>query len=156
MSVHKVVRVRIRHGDFKKGESQLVYPDRYNPHEVDRLGSGVLDYSGHIGRGQKEEWCLIALPEDVANEYAIDPDMEIVSAVDADAMREQWRVEKGEPEEVVSDPNRMMVIIAKKLAGLDLSDEDMLALDPDSDVPGVEKRVKKLSKQLKGRGFDVE
>ena len=57
----KVVKVRIRAGDFTQGEAQMVYPARYNAREVDARGvgpsavNGSGAYSGHIGRGADAE-----------------------------------------------------------------------------------------------------
>ncbi len=100
----QAVRVRIRRGNL--GENQMVYPPRYNAQEVDRNGLGPLSvnhtgaYSGHIGRGGKEEWCIIALDTDLAAEYAQSADMEIITAAEADDLMEQWRLYNNESEEV--------------------------------------------------------
>ena len=100
----KAVKVRIRRGGL--GENQMVYPTRYNAQEVDRNGLGPLSvnragaYSGHIGKGGKEEWCIIALDDALAMEYAQSPDMEIVTEKQADALMEAWRVYNDESEQV--------------------------------------------------------
>ena len=100
----KTVKVRIRRGG--PGENQMVYPPRYNAQEVDRNGVGPLGvnrtgaYSGHIGKGGKEEWCIIALDDALAVEYAQSADMEIVTAVEADALMEEWRIFNSESEEI--------------------------------------------------------
>jgi len=94
-------------------------------------------YSGHIGLGGNEEWCLIVLPSALADEYALDPDMEIVSVHQANALMEKWRIMRGDPEIVISNPERLQNIQLKKQLGLPLSDEDQKALDPDDPTPGV-------------------
>lgn len=145
----KAVKVRIRRGDV--GEDMMVYPERYNPQEVDRNGIGPLNaqraagaYSGHIGFGGDEEWCIIVLPDKLAQEYAQDPNMEIVTAAQADALMEEWRIFRGEPEEVIADTHRINAILAKQAAGIELSEEDRRALDPSDDIPGVNKRLRPL------------
>ena len=148
MSEMRIVKVRIRRGG--PGENMMVYPDRYNAQEVDRMGMGpggflgISSYSGHIGRGGLEEWCLIALPPHLAYEYARSSDMEIVTVNETDDLLEKWRIMKGIPEEVVSDPNRIMAIRAKQEAGIKLSAEDYKALDPEDPIPGITKSVRKI------------
>ena len=145
----KAVKVRIRRGG--PTENMMVYPARYNAQEVDRNGIGPLNvnqsgaYSGHIGNGGGEEWCIILLDDALADAYALDPDMELVLAADADTLMEQWRVEKDEPEEVVRDPTRVADIRAKEAAGTALSSEDRRALDPNDAMPGINKRLKKVA-----------
>lgn len=147
-ATHKIVKVRIRRGG--PGENMMVYPARYDAQEVDRMGIGpggflgMSSYSGHIGRGGTEEWCMIALPPYLAYEYARDADMDIVTPDDADGLLEVWRKLKGEPEETVRDPNRLIAIRAKQEAGIKLSREDMRALDPDDPVPGINKTIRKI------------
>ncbi len=145
----KVVKVRIRRGAV--GQSQMLYPARYKAQEVDRNGMGPLNvnqsnaYSGHIGRGGSQAWCFILLDDALADTYATDPDMEIVTAVAADIEMEQWRVEKGNvPEERVTDPDKINSILIKQNDGTPLSAEDLKALDPDDPMPGVNKTLKKV------------
>jgi len=148
----KVVKVTIRLGDL--GEPRMKYPKRYNAEEVDRGGIGPLNvnqsgaYSGGIGRGGDSEECIIVLKDALAEEYARDPDMEIITEAQADALMEQWRIDNGETEEVVQDAMRIQAIAAKQAAGIPLSAEDLKALDPEDDVPGINKRLKPLSKIL--------
>lgn len=145
----KVLKVHIRRGVL--GESQMVYPARYNAREVMLNGLGPLSvnhtgaYSGHIGRGGPEEWCIILLDDALADEYALDPEMETVTAGHADALMEQWRIDNDEPGEVVRDPERINAIRAKQGAGIPLSAEDLRALDPNDRMPGINKRLRKVA-----------
>lgn len=147
----KVVKVRIRRGDFSKGESQMMYPERYNAREVMLSGLGPLSvnqsgaYSGHIGRGGSEEWCIILLDDALADEYAAAPDMEIIAAPQADALMEQWRIDNDESDEIMLDPDRVLAALAKKGAKVALSAEDERALDPDDPMPGINKRLRKIA-----------
>lgn len=144
----KIVLVRIVRGSL--AQAQMVYPDRYNSTEVDRNGLGPLNvngagaYSGHIGRGGDEEWCLIILEDALADEYATEDGMEIISADTADTLMEEWRVVNHEPDVVVRSPERIQAIRAKQTAGVRLSESDMLALDPDDPEPGVNRRLRSV------------
>lgn len=155
----KLVSVRIRRGDYKKGEAQLVYPDRYDPREVDAEGLSAVQLggnagvgmSGDIGRGGTEEFCVIALPDALADEYAEDPDMELITETQCDLLHEDWRKSNGLPEEMVTDEMRLRVIEAKQKAGIALSQEDMDALDPTKPVKGINKTKTPVSEILSKR-----
>lgn len=144
----KIVLVHIVRG--KANQPQMVYPDRYNAVEVDRSGLGPLNvngagaYSGHIGRGGDEEWCIVLLEDALAEEYTAEDGMEIITADTADALMEEWRVANHEPEVVVNAPDRIQAIRVKLDAGLKLSESDMHALDPDDPEPGVSKRLRSM------------
>lgn len=137
----KIVKVMIRRGDPAAGQRQMLYPTRYNAKEVDAKGRILpAGYSGHIGLGGDTEWLFIALDDETADDYALDPDMEIVAPEDADADLESWRVMRGEPAEQVTDAVRIQAIAAKQAAGIPLTDEDRDALDPDKPVRGINRR----------------
>ena len=115
----KLIKVKIRRGDHKIDEPMMVYPNKYDPVEVDRVGmyatainNALISLSGEIGRGGDHEFCIIAMPDDVADEYATDPDMEIIDSDTANDLMEQWRIGNDFPEETI-DPNRIMAIRAK-------------------------------------------
>jgi hypothetical protein len=145
----KIVKVHIRRGH--KGENMMVYPALYDAEEVDRSGlgpcgiNGTGAYSGAIGAGGAEEHCLILVEDEVADRYVTDPEMEVITAEEADALMEQWRLDNEESEEVVTDVTRIQAIAAKQAAGITLSAEDRAALDPTSLVRGINKRLKKMS-----------
>ena len=145
----KCVKVLIKRGGA--GEEMMVYPNPYNAHEVDRNGVGPLGvnqsgaYSGHIGNGGSQEWCIIILDDTLATAYARDPDMEIITSIQADAFMEQWRVEKNESEEVLTNSEVIAAIRAKQTANLNLSVDDQRALDPDDPMPGINKRLRKVA-----------
>jgi len=131
----KVVKVKIRRGG--PGEDMMVYPDAahggpYDPYEVDRVGigprmsGGMCGYSGDIGKGGDHEYCLIVLPDELAETYAAHPDMEIVTESEADALMADWRVNQGMPEERLDETAKAKadVYAAKLNAGLSLSQEE--------------------------------
>ena len=90
-----------------------------------------------VARGESEGHCLVILPSALADDYATDPGMNIVTAARADALVDKWRQLKGHPAEIVTDERRIAAITAKIQAGIALSQEDRDALDPDSPVRGV-------------------
>lgn len=140
----KLVKVRIRRGGL--GEPQMVYPARFNAEEIHKFGIGHINgnsgYSGHIGLGGEEEWTIIGLDDALADEYATDPDMTIITPEQADIEMDNWRILKGLPVEQVTDPVRLQAISTKIAAGLKPTKEDLDALNPDSDTPGINKLKK--------------
>jgi len=138
----QMVRVTIRRGPPGKG---MVYPARYNAQEIETygIGPGRLGghgaYSGHLADGGEVEWCYIALPDELANAYAADPDMEIVDVDEADAEMDEWNVRKGAPEYVITDPERVRFIMDKKKLGMPTTAEEEAAIDHNSEVRGVNK-----------------
>jgi len=141
----KIVKVMIRRGSM--GEDMMVYPSPYNAQEVDRSGlgpcgiNGTGAYSGGIGMGHDHEFCLILLEDSVAERYLASPDMEEVTALEADTLMEQWRIDNDESEEIVRDPARIQAIAVKQAAGIPLTQEDLDAIDPTKSTPGINKRL---------------
>jgi hypothetical protein len=142
----------------------MVYPPRYNAQEVDRSGfgpcnvNGIGAYSKGIGKGAAFEYCYIILEDKVADEYALDPNMEIVDAATADADMEAWRVANHESEVVITDPDRVRFIQEKKARNAgrvsdgkpavtedNLTAEELKALDPDDPMPGLNKRLRPVA-----------
>ena len=145
----KCVKVLIKRGGV--GEDMMVYPNLYNAQEVDRNGIGPLSvnqvgaYSGHIGNGGSEEWCIIILDDALANAYARDPDMETIPNTVADALMEQWRVEKNESENVITDIDLITYIKTKQAVGDTLTSDDLRALNPTDSMRGINKRLRKIA-----------
>ena len=145
----KCIKVLIKRGGT--GENMMVYPALYNAQEVDRNGIGPLGvnqsgaYSGHIGNGGSQEWCIIILDDALAATYASDPDMEIVTNTVADALMEQWRVEKNESENVITDLDLITYVQKKQDMGTMLDPDDLRALDPDDLMRGINKRLRKVA-----------
>ena len=144
----KLVKVHIRRGSAD--QSMMVYPSRYKAQEVDRCGLGMMNYSGHIGRGNKEEWLICCLDDEVADEYAKDEHMELI--IQADALMLEWQGVDDQPEETVQDPNRIQAIIAKKMLNLPITAEDMRAMDPEDEIPGVNKRKVDTKRMIEKKG----
>ena len=143
----KLLKVRIVRG--KADENAMVYPAAYNAQQVDRegiyaIGLPVQDaLSGGIGLGDNEEWCLIALNDVVATEYARDPEMEIVTEAQANTRLAAWRADRlargahGERPERITDQGALDVARERREAGLTATAADTAALDPDDPALGI-------------------
>ena len=152
----RLLKVLIKRGDIGKDEDMMVYPARYNAVEVDRMGHYAtainpanVSLSGEIGRGGIEEYCIIALPDTLAVEYAQDPDMAIIDSTEADTLMESWRLANGAPEETIKEPARITAIRAKLDAGLSLSQSDLDALDPEKSEGGINKTRRPVAERIK-------
>ena len=146
----KIVKVTIKKGGV--GDSMMKYPARYDAQEVDREGLGPaavnqvgISYSGAMNRGNSESHCIIMLPNALADEYSTDPDMAMITDAQADIFMEDNRVANGIPEESVNDINRLTAITAKQGASIDLTAEDIKALDVNDRTPGIVKSRKTMS-----------
>ncbi len=143
----KLLKVRIVRG--KADESSMVYPAAYDAQQVDREGVYAVGLpaqdglSGGIGLGDTEEWCLIALNDNVADEYALDTDMEIVTLTQANALLADWRADRlargahGERAERITDQQALDLARMRKEAGLPATLADDAALDPDDPALGI-------------------
>ncbi len=145
----KLLKVRIRAGDLALKENQLMYPAKYDPVALDRVGlhgsalnNVGISMSGEVGRGGSEEWMFIALPEPHASDWASDPDMEFCSSADCDTEMEQWRINNGVPE-LEYDQEVVNAISAKMAAGINQNQtqikKDRDALDENHPDRGIRK-----------------
>lgn len=149
----KLIKVTIRRGEL--GEPAMKYPSRYNAVEVDRFGyystklnNAGVSLSGGLGRGESTEFCIIALPDTLADDYATDPHMEIVDEATADTLMEQWRLDNGVPEDQVTDIHRIQAITVKQNANIPLTQEDLDSLDTTKAVRGINKSRKPVREVL--------
>src|SRR5660398_154497 len=136
----KTLKVLVTRG--KKGEHQRMYPDRYDPEEVDREGMGVLGYSQSIEIGEPSGFCLIALDDATADDYALDPDMEIIPVADADTLLDTWATEKGQTttrrdSEVLAEITARNTLAMAEKQSVVVSQADKDALDPTNPAAGV-------------------
>lgn len=136
----KYVQIRIRQGDPKKGEHQMMYPDVYDAMEVEQVKIGSILYPGEIGKGAEEEDCVICFGDDlIADDYISLGGEDIIelSEVDVDTfMATRWEG-RNDPEERVTDPDRILAILTKKSLNKPQTNEDKDAIDPDKRVPGI-------------------
>jgi len=144
----RYLRVKITRGDMAAGENMMKYPACWDAYEVEGAKVGPILYSGKIRAGEDFEYCLVCFRDDaVADKYLQSCPMEILELSEEaanDFIQNEWEG-RNVPEEVVTDPNRIMAIMAKKMAGFELSDDDLQALDPDNPVRGINRRPKDVS-----------
>lgn len=120
------LQLEVIHPDNKTTE--YVYSDYWmeNKHRI----PAVLYQSNRIEEytleGKTYQTAYAIVPDDFKEgEPANDIDMSIF------ALRHRPRVEK------IDDPNKVLLILAKKARGLELGPEDLNALDPQSSVSGI-------------------
>ena len=136
----KALKVTVRRG--QRGEHQRMYPDRYDPEEVDREGMGVLGYSQSIEIGEASGFCLIALDDATADDYAKDVDMQIIPVADADTLLDAWATEKGisttkRDADVLAEITARLTMAMAEKQGVVVPQEDKDALDPAKPAAGV-------------------
>lgn len=145
----KYLKVKLVKGDHNKGEDQLVYPSVWNPYEVDRVKIGPILYSGMIGdEGKNVEYILVCFKDDdVADRYIRESNGDIIEVSEkvADAFVGYRWEGRNMPDEVVTDVNRLIAILVKKLVGMELTPDDMNAIDPDKPTPGINRIPKDRS-----------
>jgi hypothetical protein len=138
----KYLKIRIRQGDVRKGEHQMVYPDVYDAMEVEQTKIGPILYPNEMGKGASEEDCVICFRDDAtAGEYIAQSKGDIVelSEVEVDEyMMTRWE-RRNDGEEQVTNSERLLAIQVKLQAGVVLSTEDNDALNPDKRVSGINK-----------------
>jgi hypothetical protein len=138
----KYLKIRIRRGDSRKGEHQMVYPDIYDAMEVEQVKVGPILYPNEIGKGASEEDCLICFGDDtIADEYISQSKGDITQLTEAEVdeyMSTRWE-RRNDGEEQVTNPERLLAIQVKLQAGVTLSAEDRDVLNPDKRVAGINK-----------------
>lgn len=136
----KYLKIKIRRGDRQKGEPQMVYPDCYDAMEIQSALIGPIFYPNEIGRGAMGEDCILCVSDDLlADEYVAQSEGKIVelSAMRIDKfMKNRWEG-RNEPEEKITDSDRLLSIQLKHQLGKPLTAEDSDAMDPDKRVPGI-------------------
>lgn len=141
----KYIKIEIKRGDIKKGEHQMEYPPCYDPMEVEHALIGGILYPNEIGRGADKEDCVLCLRDDpLADEYIAESGGRIVALSELevdDYMKTRWE-RRNDPEEKVVDPDRIVAIQLKTALGLNLTEEDNKALDPDKRTPGINRMNK--------------
>lgn len=140
-----IVTIR-RGGPF---QDAMIYPTVYDAEDVDRNKRGPIVYESALSLGEDTEECMIYINDALADQYEFDPDMRIVTETEADEWLMANRKLAGTPTERVTDLNRIEAIKLKMDAGVNLSEEDLLALDPDEPMAGIN-RMSKTAKAIFG------
>ena len=143
----KYVIVTMVHGGLD--EAAMQYPSVYNAVEVDRNKKGPIVYEGAFSRGEVTEECLLFLKDSVADTYALDPNIRIITEAEADTWLLANEQLKDVPDIRVTDPDKLLLVRVKQAEGIPLDKDDLRALDPDDVVLGVT-RLKKTAAKLFG------
>lgn len=128
-----------------------LYPDAWDAKKIDRFKKGPIVMNHGLAEGGDQAEYLVYLRDEYAAEISDDPHLETLTRKEASDWLEENDRDFDRSREVVQDPDRISAIQAKlaaKDAGhdVDLTDEDRRALQPDEDVPGVNKRPVGLEK----------
>ncbi len=145
----KFVIVTIRR-EMNPSLPRMRYPRVYDAMEVEVNKTGPLMYSEGLARGQNSEEMMMRLSDTLADRYAVDDDIRILTETEADAWLSVNPKVLRMPEERVTDVNRMIAIQAKVAAGIDLSPEDRDALDPNKPVRGINRKAKTAASLFDG------
>jgi hypothetical protein len=136
----KYLKIKIKKGDPKKGEHQMIYPDVYDAMEVEQVKIGPILYPNEIGKGAAEEDCVICVGNDIVAEEYISGSAGAItelSVAEVDVfVATRWERRK-EAEEQVLDAKRILAILTKKMLGKPQSKEDQDAMNPDKRTPGI-------------------
>ena len=134
-----------------EGDDRYLYPSPWDAVEVMRNKMGPIIYDGAINRGQDREFILLFVEDDLADRYTThDPSRYTIlpSVVEANAMLEANPLIQARPAERVTDPNKLAAIRTKLAAkadgvpGMDLSADDLAALDAGDPIAGINARDK--------------
>ena len=131
----KIIKVQI---GKDRSTNRLIYPKVWRPKEVDANTRGLhYDLEG-------DPITVVALMKgDLADRYVAGGNGKIseLTTVQAQAWIDANSSLRDLPTELVTDSDRMLAIIAKILAGLTATAEDLAALDPDdASVRGITRR----------------
>ena len=128
-----------------------LYPDAYDAKKVDRFKKGPIVMNHGLAEGKDQAEYLIYVRDKYAAEILDDPHIEKLTQSESADWLEANDRDFDRAREVVQDEQRIQAIQTKLLAkqageDIDLTAEDRQALDPDSDVAGVNKRPVGLEK----------
>jgi hypothetical protein len=123
----------------------MKYPSTYDAYEVEGGKIGPLVYEGRLGRGEATEKMLLKVNDVLAAKLAVDADCVIVDATAAQTWLDQNPDLQALPDEQVTDPDRLLAIVAKNAASVVLSAEDLDALDPDKATKGINRSKKTVA-----------
>lgn len=124
---------------------------------IDKFGGWHYDKECGFGEADEENpdpdtWCgCFLVPEDFAD-AALDTFPEDVEEVDETEFERFYdnRAHAHEPE-LRYDTQVLQALAAKKTLGLELTDEDNAALDPDKPLPGIRRNKKRKWKDRKAK-----
>ena len=133
----------------------MKYPLDYKPLEVDANKQGPLIYDQGLALGGDIEEMLVRLKDTIADQYALDADMRIVTEAEANIWLAGVARVQARAEEQVTDSDRLQLIMVKTLLALvgnddHLTQEDRDALNPIAPMGGVRQRGKQAKDLFSG------
>jgi hypothetical protein len=153
----KYILVNIRaHGEQRdgfpegtRGTKPMNYPKAFedNHAAIAAAMKGKPEYEGRIPRGERLSKCLICLTDDVlADSLGLEDGIEVVDEVTANAWLAVNPDLLDKPNEQITDKSRVDAIgvkaqlISLGYQGIEITPEDLDALDPDKSTPGINRK----------------
>lgn len=133
----KYVLVTFRAATTDNPKGGYRYPKRYDAQLVQNSGTGVIQYdhlSGFDADGKQE--CLIRVDDSLADRFAGDQDMRILSDSEADA----WVAGNAQLQQAPAyqvDMSMVAALQARASAGITLTSVELDYLDPDHNSGGI-------------------
>ena len=88
----------------------MKYPSIYDAQEVERNKKGPIIYEGAFSRGEATEECLLFLQDALADTYALDTDIRIVTEAQADTWLAANQQIQDAPDIQVLDANQLAFV----------------------------------------------
>lgn len=132
----KFVIVTIRRNATGVGPG-MAYPAEFNAVIVQNNSGGPQIRDGGIGNGLATEEMLMRIEDTLADQYDLSADMRIATQAEADTWLAGNARVQALPEERITDADRLAAIALKKSLGMELSLEDLDAMDADKPVRGI-------------------
>ncbi len=133
----KILKVKIKR-TVGGGKTHYDYPPEYDVSKISVLRYESQDPDGMSdvkGRGDKDEYCIGVVNEADVPAFLISKDIEEITSDVAKALGPKWYTQVDK----ISDPNKILAIVAKQARGEVLTQEEKDALDPDNPESGINK-----------------
>lgn len=127
-------------------EPSMKYPSVYNAQEIERNKKGPIIYEGAFSRGEATEECMLFLQDTLADTYALNTDIRIVTEANADVWLAANQQLQELPDVRVTDANQLSLVRIKQAEGIPLNKDDLRTLDPDDIRRGVNRIPKTAAK----------
>jgi hypothetical protein len=142
------IKITVRKGDPQNGEPVMKYPKGHNPKIIDQSGIGMhYGKTQQIGKGATEEYALTAVPQWYLDEYIKDAkkagEEDLIEVLTEEQAEEFFAQHVPEPDEIIDDKEKIDLLIIKKQLGVELTKEEMKAINPDDNTSGIIKNPKK-------------
>ena len=142
----KMLKVGVIRSKISGGGTHYTYPLEYQAQKIQILGYESGDESNDIAtRGDKDEYCIGVVKDVDAPQFLKSPDITEITRDDAILLGNKWRKQT----ETITDQNKVISIIAKKMRNEALSQKEIDALDPNKAETGINKS-KSFTEMLDG------